>query len=179
MMSKRKIFIALTGITSILAMNVASAGNQAGSTTLTLSDAYYAFAQKRHLNNTSMPNASIAYNFTPSWAIEGSVGVLNPNQKSGYSGLKYHGFLYTVDGLYRFTPCGLFEPYALAGVGILGLKPSGTDSTWLANINAGVGTQFFVDNSIALRVEAKDIYTMSGGKNDVMVNFGVSFLFGG
>ena len=42
------------------------------------------------------------------------------------------------------------------------------------------GRRFFFGNMIALRGEVRDLYTTTGaGKNDYMINFGVSFLLGG
>ena len=89
------------------------------------------------------------------------------------------GFIYTIDGVYRFKPCGRLAPYALGGIGALSISPNGNESSTQGNINAGIGSQYFIDPSIAFRAEIKDLYTMTGGKNDVMINFGVTFLFGG
>ena len=153
------------------------AGNNPGDVTLTFSDAYYHFDNRRKLQNVGVPNLAIAYNFTQHIALEGGIGVFNTNQR-GYSQRGVHGYLYTVDGLYRFTPYARWEPYVLFGIGAITLYPQLFDSEHQGNMNAGIGTQFFADNMIALRGEIRDIYTLSGGKNDVMVNFGISFLFG-
>jgi hypothetical protein len=67
----------------------------------------------------------------------------------------------------------------LAGPGIIGLNPNGNDPNNEGNINAGLGTQYFVDKSFAFKVEARDFYTITGGgKNDVLIDVGVTYLFG-
>jgi OOP family OmpA-OmpF porin len=166
------------GLLTLLTTEHAVAGNRAGAVTLTLADAYYHFASSRHLDNTSLPNVALAYNVTDRWAIEGGIGVINTNQKPVLGGLGVHGFLYTADAIYRFRH-SQFEPYIIAGIGLLGIKPNGLNSTHQGNINAGVGTQIFFSDSIALRGEIRDLYTTTGaGKNDYMINFGVSFLMG-
>lgn len=155
------------------------AGNRPGVTTLTLADAYYHFSSKRPAlpNAIGMPNLALAYNFNHHWAAEVDVGLINANQRTG-SGI--HGLLYSIDALYRFNPKKYWEPYVLAGIGMMTLSPAvGNDTGHQGNVNAGIGTQFFADEGIALRAEVRDLYTMSGGKNDWMINFGVSFLIGG
>ncbi len=167
----------LTLVLGIMSINTAMAWNRPGAMTLTLADAYYHFDSKRHINNSSLPNVALAYNFDERYAAELNIGVLNTNY---HNDTRLRGVLYTLDGLYRFTPHGHFESYIIGGIGMWGLKPSiNTQSQYQANVNAGIGTQFFADNMIALRLEARDLYTLSGGKNDVMVNFGVSFQFFG
>lgn len=157
-------------------INHCLAANAPGAFTLTLSDAYYNFSSSRHLENTSMPNAALSYNFNDRWAVEGGVGVINTNKRITEQGV--HGLLYTLDGLYRFTAHHRFQPYVLAGIGMLAYKPSGNEPEHAGNINAGLGTQYFSDGPVALRLEFRDLYTISGGKNDWLVNLGVSFLLG-
>ncbi len=152
------------------------AGNKPGNISLTLSEGYYHFDTRRHLQNASVPNIAVAYNFTQQWAMEGSVGIANTNQSNGtHRGVNV--YLYNLDAIYRFTPHKRWEPYVLFGVGESTFFPT-NESTHQGNINAGIGTQFFAHDIIALRAEARDVYTMAGGKNDVLLNFGVSLLLG-
>lgn len=172
----KKIAVMLSLLSLVSGISVA--GNHPGAVTLTLADAYYHFSSSRQLDNASMPNVALAYNFDNHWAVEAGVGVINTNQRISGSG--EHGFLYTVDGLYRLGIHHHFEPYVIAGIGVLGIRPQiNNNSAHQGNVNAGIGTQFFASESIALRAELRDLYTVSGGKNDWMANFGVSFLMGG
>jgi len=132
------------------------------------------------LENTSAPTIELGYEFNDKWGMKVGVSVLNTNTNNAGPDTGVHGNIYTVDGVYKFTPYGLFEPYALAGVGVTSIKAQNTnDPTNQANINAGIGSHFFIDPSISLNAEAKDVYTMSGGKNDVMLTAGITFYFGG
>lgn len=167
----------LLGLLTITATQSALAGNEPGKFTFTIAEGAYWFAQKRHVDNIGMPNAALAYNVDERWAAEIGMGLINTNQKH-FNEAGVHGFLYTLDALYRFHPHERFEPYASMGIGTIGMSPNGNTSEWLGNINAGLGTQWFMDKSVAFKGELRDLYTISGGFNDVMLNVGVSFLFG-
>lgn len=173
-----KKLVLVTCLSSLLcASSILAAWNRPNAVTLNFADAYYHFDSKRHADNSAMPNLAIDYNFDERWAAELGFGVMNTNYHDT-TGLR--AVLYTFDGIYRFMSKGRFEPYVIAGIGALGMKPSiGTQAQYQGNVNAGIGTQFFADRMVALRVEARDLYTMSGGKNDYMINFGISFQFGG
>lgn len=164
---------------ALTATSISLASNRPGAITLSLSDGYYNFDSKRKLDNTYIQSLTMDYNLNQRFGIEGGVGLINTdttrynlNPKVGV-----HGYLFTVDGLYHFQSQHCFAPYALAGIGALSLKPNGTDSNYQGNINVGLGSQFFIDKSIAFKLEARDVYTMVGGKNDYLINFGISFLF--
>jgi OOP family OmpA-OmpF porin len=179
-MQAKYIKVVGAGLLAILSVSNVTAGNRTGATTLTLATAYYHFDYKRHLNNESMPNVALAYNFSDQWAMEGGIGVVNTHQTAPLGRASVRGYLYTVDTIYRFLPQQRLEPYISFGVGMLSMKPNGLDATNQGNINAGIGTQIFFTDSIALRGEVRDLYTTTGaGKNDYMLNFGLSFLMGG
>jgi len=170
---------ALLGM-SVLVSAPAVAYNKAGTVTLTTSAGYDFFASRRNLQDTFvLPTVALAYNIDPTWALEGSYGtVLDTKRSNSAGGGHTRGGLYLVDGLYRFEQHAMLQPYVSAGVGLLYLNPNGTDATNQMNVNAGVGAQAFFAESVALRGEVKDLYTMAGGKNDLLVDFGVSFLMG-
>ncbi len=173
-MKFKKIVIALLALS---ATTMAFAGNRPGAVTFSAGEAYYRFAPKRHFENNGLPNIALAYNVNDRFAVEGGVGLINTNI---HNSTTLHGTLYTIDGLYRLSTYGHFEPYVSAGIGAIAMQSTfNAESQQQGNLNAGVGTQFFVDNSIALRGEVKDLYTIAGGKNDMMANFMMSFLFGG
>lgn len=177
--NKKNWLLTCMGITALIGSSMILAGNRPGAVTLSAGDAYYHFAAKRKINNVGMPNVAIAYNFDEHWAAEAGVGVINTSTKStnAIPNKGMHGFLYTADGLYRFSTYKRFEPYVIAGLGVIGLKPNGTEAVDQGNINAGLGTQLFATDSIAFRAEARDVYTLTGGKNDYMLNFSINFLF--
>ena len=178
-MKKMKLASVVLAGMSLLNLQPALAQSRAGAMTITPSIGYDFFAGRRHLQNTAViPEIAIGYNFSQVWGIEAAYGMFNTH----YSHDNHHsvkGNLYTVDGIYRFAARGMVEPFVSAGVGLIYQHPHYNEATNQGNINAGVGTNIFFGNSIALRPEVRDIYTISGGKNDLLLNLGVSFLVGG
>jgi outer membrane protein W len=181
-MKKSRVILAVGMGLALLAGNAVKAGNRAGAVTLTPGIGYDFFASQRHLRNTAViPEVALSFDFTDHWGIEAAWGTFGTTYRSGYNGNgSAKGNIYTVDGLYHFNPYySMVEPYIAAGLGVMYLNPNGTNANNQANLNAALGTQVFFSDSIALRGEVHDLYTMSGGKNDVMLNLGVSFLLGG
>lgn len=177
---KKRIFVLTSiAVATLVGSSFAMAGNRPGAVTVTVEDSYYHFANKRHIDNANVPNAAIAYDFDKNWAMEFGMGIINShiNRPAVNSQEGTHGYLYTLDGLYRFGTFSVFEPFVSFGVGELNVYPNGYDSTHQGNINAGIGSQLFASDSIAFRGEIRDLYTLSGGKNDFMVGLGMSFLF--
>jgi len=154
-----------------------TAGNRPATLSLSAGAGNFYFGSKRHIDNTALGFVGAGYNFTYHWGIDTLLGFfLTQSHKSVDHGKQVNGTVFAFDALYRFSPYGNFEPYVLAGPGILGLSPNGDDPNNEGNINAGIGTQYFIDKSIAFRVEARDFYTITGGKNDVMLDAGITFL---
>jgi len=180
-MKNKKVTLICLSIFALAISTYVSAGTRPGAVSFRLADGYIFFAQKRHLENTTTPTIELGYEFNDKWGMKAGASVLNTNTKGAGPNSGVHGFIYTLDGVYKIATYGNFEPYALGGVGITSIKmtSNNNDPTNQANINAGIGSHFFIDPSISLNAEAKDLYTMSGGKNDVMLTAGVTFYFGG
>lgn len=151
-------------------------GNDKGDVTVTLGGGGIIFASKRQIDNAGIAFAALAYNLTDNWAVEALLGGFNTSLNNS-DNRTVNGTLFALDALYRFIPQHALSPYVLAGVGVFGMNPNGTDANNEGNINIGVGAQYFVHPAVALRLEARDFYTLIGGKNDVMIDGGVSFLF--
>lgn len=178
-MKKMHSFIlACVGVASIASFSTAYAGNRANTATLTLGAGYEYFTDKRKIDNTSMPVVMLGYNFTQHWGAEALLGIFNTNFKSSVNdNRQINGTLFALDAMYHFSPFrNVIEPFILAGAGATGLNPNRQDGHNEGNINAAIGTQIFIDKSIAFRIEARDFYTWVGGKNDYMFDAGVTFL---
>lgn len=174
-----KKIIMLAGMLSIVATaSSVLAANNAGVITLTGAAASYHFDPNRKLNTAVMPNAALAYNATEKLAVEAGYGSISTNINNGGT---EHVNLYMVDGIYRFAVKGYFQPYVIAGVAVMSVIPQIRHQLQVQSmVNAGLGTQFFMDEVLALRAEVRDLHTISSaGRNDVMLNFGISYLFGG
>jgi OmpA-OmpF porin, OOP family len=156
----------------------AFAGNRPGALTVTLAGGYEYFSSKRLIDNTGLGIFMLGYDFTEHWGIEGLLGGFRNNFKgSAHDTRQINGTLFAIDGVYHFATSSMVEPYVLAGAGATGMNPSREDANNEGNVNAAVGLQLFVHKSVAFRLEARDLYTFVGGKNDVLLSGGVSMLF--
>ncbi len=165
------------GLISI-ASSSSFAVNRPGALTVTLAGGYEYFASKRLIQNTGLGILMLGYDFTDHWGIEGLLGGFrNRFKSSAHDDRQINGTVFAIDGVYHFTQSSMVQPYVLAGAGVTGMNPSRENANNEGNINAAVGLQLFVHKSVAFRVEARDLYTMVGGKNDVLLSGGVSMLF--
>lgn len=150
-------------------------GTRANSLSFTVGGGKDFFASKRRIKNAGVTFGAAGYNFTRHWGIEALVGFFNTTfTGANDTGKQTNGNLVLVDGMYHFAPYRFVQPYILAGVGITSLSSNRTDANNQGNINAGVGLQFHVNEVVSFRVDARDLYTLIGGRNDVFVSAGVS-----
>lgn len=171
----------LTAVTSfslisLMTSSSAYAFNNAGTVTLSAAGGYDYFSGKRKVENTGVGFGIVGYNFTDNWGIEGLFGLFNTNSRNVATyNQDVKGKIFAFDVAYHFSPYKQLQPFIIAGPGILGFTPNGPDADYSGNLNAGVGADLFFGNYIALRAEARDFYTFIGGKNDVMLDGGVTF----
>jgi OmpA-OmpF porin, OOP family len=152
--------------------------DRAKAITVTVAGGELFLASKRNMENPGVALLMAGYDFTQHWGIEGLAGFYNTHFKDNeHDKRQINGNIYAIDALYHFSPLSVFEPYVLAGVGAIGMNPNRNDANNEGNINAGLGFKVFFHPVVAFRVEARDFYTWVGGKNDVMLDGGVTFLF--
>lgn len=174
----KKIALALIIFLTTFSCFSALAGSRPGLLALTFGAGEDYFASKRHMRDTGAGFGALSYNITREWGIEGMVGFLHTRFNSSIvDDRQINGSLFALDGVYHYPLNELVEPYVLAGAGITTLNPNRNDAVNEGNINAGLGLEYFIHKSIAFRVEARDFYVIDGGKNDVMLDGGVSILF--
>lgn len=173
--------LVLTGVNLLLLTSSINlyAGNQAEAVSLTLGGGELFLSSKRNMDNAGVPLLILGYNFTDRWGIEGMLGTYTTEYKHNQpTDQNIDGTIVAVNGVYRFdTYRSIVEPFVLFGVGAIGMNPNNNDANNEGNINFGIGAEVFFHKAVALRVEARDFYTWVGGKNDVMVDAGVTFLF--
>lgn len=173
----KKIFLSF--IAATLITPAAFAFNKAGTFPLTLGGGYYYLASKRHMDNTGALLGSLGYNINDQWGVQGILAGFSTNTRRSVDrdNRTVSGTFFAFDVVYHFKPYGQFQPYVLAGPGILGLSPNGDDARNEGNINGAAGLQYFIGEKMALGVEARGIYTLIGGKLDGFLNAGVTYLF--
>lgn len=183
-MKFRSLLTTIIGGLSIVAATHSFAENRAGAFTATLGGGSIYFDSKRDMENTGVGFLGLGYDFTDRWGIEALLGSFHTHFRSFVDDDRsIDGTVFAIDGVYHVAPFlphfSFVEPYVLAGVGVLGMNPSGTDPHNQGNINAGIGAEFFIHPSIAFRLEARDFYTITGAKNDAMIDAGITFFMGG
>lgn len=178
MRKMQSLVLACVSLASILVFTTASAGNRPGAATVTVGGGYEWFTQKRKIDNTGLGLIQLGWDFTQNWGVTAMYAGFNTNFKDSQNDNRsVSGSLFTFNGVYHFPVNEIFQPFVMFGVGITGINPAITDANNEGNINAGLGAQVFVHKSIAFQVEGRDLYTLVGGKNDFMLDAGISALF--
>lgn len=153
-------------------------GNRPGALTFTLGGGYVYLNDKRELENKAAGMVAVDYDLTEHWGVEGMLASLSTHYKNEAQDTRHvSGTIFALDGVYHFLTDNKFQPYVLAGVGVIGLSPGRYEANNSGNINAAVGAQLFLTQTFSLRVEARDLYTWEGARNDVFLNAGVSATF--
>lgn len=170
---------ALSGfiLASLLACQSIYAFNKPGNVSLTFGGGYDYFSSARYVKNSGIGFGELGYNLTERWGIEGLFGLFHTeSRRSATYGKDVSGDMFAINAVYHFAPWKALQPYLLAGPGVMGFDPNGSDPHQQGNFNGAAGVQIFFDEVVALRLEARDFYTITGGKNDVFLNAGVTFL---
>lgn len=177
-MNFKKFFYFFLSLIVLLSYARASlADNRPGAFVISPGVGAYLFDTDRGAKNNAMYNLGLGYDFNRNWGIEALAGVVPTTSKINNESLR--GSFYSIDGIYHFSTNIPLEPYLLAGAGLLDSTSSQSQLDTQPNLNAGAGLEYFIGNSVALHSDIRDIYTVSNGKSDFLVNFGVRFLVGG
>ena len=112
-----------------------------------------------------------AYNLTPNFAIEGSVGeTLTSATKLAGSDIDLDLSTVDLDAVWHFNPGDRVVAYALGGVGyaranldkpitgLVGGQPVSIDDDSGFTLNAGAGAKFYVNDRVSVRLEARYRY---------------------
>jgi len=153
------------------------AGNRESTLTLSAGAGNLNFATGHYAKNTSLGFIGAGYNFSYHWGLDSILGFFTTKSRlSVDNGRQINGTIFALDALYRFNPYRQFEAYVLAGPGVMGLNPNGNNPNNEGNVNAGLGVQYFFSESLALRAEARDFYTITSSLNDIMLDGGITYL---
>ena len=116
--------------------------------------------------------------------VEGEFGVMPVGMDGGGKGLTYTGRAHVVAQIARWS----IVPFAVAGAGLLGLS-SDSDASELGKdidfgLHFGVGAKFYLNRSLMLRLDLRDIVSNKFGADDpfganhLEVLLGLSYTFG-
>ena len=176
---KKLSLIAAAGVSlfSIIAHADNYLGSRAHAGYVTLGGGYEYFASKRNIDNTGMGIATLGYNLTDTWGVEALVSSFRTEFKNRVNDPRsINGNLFAVDAVYHFAAYNAVEPYLVGGPGFTRLNPNRNDATSEGNFNLGVGVKTFINKAVGFGIEARDLYTFTGGKNDVLFSAGITFM---
>ena len=143
----------------------------------------YFFDKDLNVRDTVTYGASLGYDISERWGIEGSLNLNRLNPKSKTGGANVNGYLGRLDALYYFLPKQKFVPYLAMGIGGMSLYEPGSDNNSELIGNYGLGMKYFFNDKIAFRADARHVIASRSEAGHVENNFlytiGVSFLFGG
>lgn len=141
----------------------------------------YVYDGSQHLDSSFSVGGRLGYNLDKNWGLEGQFTYARLRNDGSYGGL------YNVSGdlLYHFIPECKVVPYVLLGGG-WSKTNYGVGSSNNGIIEYGAGMKYFMSDAVALRLDARQIFTpdpKSGASDGYWQNsqftVGVSFQFGG
>ncbi len=122
----------------------------------------------------------LGYDINANWTIEG-VGHYTDTECAGGNDVEV--YRYGLDAILHLLPEYRVVPYLVGGIGAITYKPDNDDTDTKALLNAGVGLEFFLTDSFALRTDVRKMMAIDDfgdGKDDHWAYaFGATMLFGG
>lgn len=136
---------------------------------------HYIFDSERGLDDAAVYGAGLGYQFANPFALEFTFLTLDSSLESTSADVDYDQ--YRLDALYHFAPSEKARPYLAAGAGegafqITQKKDKETQ------LNLGAGVKYFVNESVALRGDARSFYSLDNEKTDYALTIGLLFLLG-
>lgn len=169
---------------ALLCFTSAFAGNDEFDLTLSGSAGPMVFDSSRQLETQVVFNGAIAFNIKKDWGLEALVAAGRPTRHDLGRNADMYQFLF--GAVYHFTQHNNWQPFITFGSGfsrykpngaVSGVNPNGDESLTAANLNAGIGLQYFISDHFAFRFDARDIFTPAHTHNDYYFTAGMSYSF--
>lgn len=160
----------ILGITSS-----AAAGHRTDSFMISPFIGGYAFDSDLNIEDEMTYGIGLGYNFTKNLAAEAVFNYTDTELDNGASDVD--GNLYRLDMLYHFMPENRLVPYVAAGLGAFDFDPELENSGNEISGNIGAGVKYFLNESIALRADVRDVMTFP--ENNLLYTAGLTFYLGG
>jgi OmpA-OmpF porin, OOP family len=165
----------------------AEAQNRPRSLNLSTMAGGYLFEGNHRLKDRPIYTLGVGFNFTPSFGVEGVVGLVQTETVASAS-RDVDLRLARLDLIYHFRPERRLVPYLAGGAGIASQKFQGiSDSDEDLQFNYGLGLKYFLSPALALRADVRHIFHRNTGdsnpQRDVYQHLaytaGLTFQFGG
>ncbi|UFS71703.1 OmpA family protein [Geomonas sp. RF6] len=184
---KRYLLLILVPALFLTVPNLASAGVNAESFSVTPVVGGYTFMGAEHLTTRPAYGIRFGYNFTSNFGAELAFDYIRTHQNTNTSpygvspGEDVSVYKYGLDFLYHFMPEGPFVPYLAAGFSEITRdypEPAGTRHR--PAFNYGLGMKYFFADNMAVRTDLRHI-VMDDNKtyHNLEYLLGLDFLFGG
>ncbi len=153
---------------------------RAGSISVTPFIGGYAFEGNEYdLKTTYTAGLRAGYNFTKNIGVEGFFDYVPTDVKDAVDAdVKLYG--YGIEGLFHFMPESRFVPFLAIGIGGIHYSmPNDVSEMNKFTVDYGAGLKIFLTDNIALRGDVRHVIPLNDRYNDLLVNFGICFSFGG
>jgi OmpA-OmpF porin, OOP family len=162
---------------------------KAGSVEVTPFAGYNFFEERQNLENQPIVGGRLGYNITNNFGIEGTWDFIKSyvddksltfTREGQFTNPISSVFItqYNIDLLYHFIPEGRFNPYLVAGYGIVHYTPKINNKN-LSALDFGIGAKYWLVDNIALRLDVRDNMIFDEHIHNVATTVGLVFAFGG
>lgn len=170
MKSNLQKLIAATGLLSSMAC---VAADDSG-VTLSIMGGQALFSDERSLDDDTFYAIGLGYEYGNHWAAELGYVVSEPNIEDTQLSVDIDHI--RLDGLYYFG-ADKFRPYLVAGVGQANYSVADLDEDETF-VNGGAGFKYAFNPHVALRGDARAVYSTDESETDFLVGLGLIFKFG-
>ncbi len=142
---------------------------------------YYWFDRHQNLNDNPVVGLSLGYNFTKHFGLEASgeyiATIYNQDVAGSHS---VNAGNYRLDAIVNLIPDSPVVPFIFGGFGGQSINyPRNVSNRDVATFDYGVGVKFFINDSLAIRLDARQVYVIDGARKDYVAKIGPTFYFGG
>lgn len=183
---KKFLFLQLLLTAALGLATAASAGVREGAFTVTPFVGGYTFDGVQHVKTNVVSGLGLGYNMGKNWGAEAQMFYV-PVNPAAAGARTTNGYGARLELQYNFIPDSAIVPYLALGGGWMRLdKYNNGSANDDGTADYGAGLKLFVTDSVALRGDARHIFSVhanDGSDDDYWQNFqytlGVSFQFGG
>lgn len=146
---------------------------------------YTWYDNDQNVENNPAYGLRLGYNFTKYFGLEASAEYTDTDYDTDSDSRSVNIGNYRLDGIFNLLPDSQIVPFVFAGVGGQYIDyPSGNDNRNAATVNYGAGLKYFLNESMALRADIRQIHAFQnvediGERNDIEATFGFVYYFGG
>ena len=142
---------------------------------------YYWFDRHQNLNDNPVLGLSLGYNFTKYFGLEASGEYIATIYNQPVAGShSTNAGNYRLDAIVNLIPDSPVVPFVFGGFGGQSINyPKDVSNRDVAAFDYGVGVKFFINDSFAIRLDARQVYVIDGARKDYVAKIGPTFYFGG